>query len=96
MPTEELCSLKDLDSGLEGMIRRVASDDALVLRYLGQRSLIPGNLVKVVEKEPFNGPMTLEIAPNVDPTELTEADSPLTIKQILGVELATKIFVVIA
>lgn len=101
MPTEDLCSLKDLDSGLEGTIRRVASDDALVLRYLGQRSLIPGNLVKVVEKEPFNGPMTLEIASNVTSpnnlsTELPEADSQITIKQILGVELATKIFVVLA
>jgi len=64
MPIEKLHLLNSMDLGQEGTIRRVASDDALVLRYLGQRSIIPGSQVKLVTKEPFNGPVTLEIAKN--------------------------------
>ena len=91
MPFEALHSLADLDSGQQGMIRRVASDDALVLRYLGQRSIIPGNKVKIVAKEPFNGPVTLEIEANNYTNDI--AQEPLT--QILGVELAAGVWVVL-
>lgn len=101
MPVEDLCPLSTLDVGQAGVIRRVASDDPLVLRYLGQRTLIPGSFVKISEKEPFNGPMTIAVVEKVlDDTHgsipddlLTRVESQEPIQQILGTEVAAKAFI---
>lgn len=101
MPTEDLCSLSALEMGQAGVIRRVASDDPLVLRYLGPRCLTPGNFVEVSEKEPFNGPMTISVVEKVlesthgtIPSDLlTRIESQESNQQILGAEVAAKIFV---
>jgi DtxR family Mn-dependent transcriptional regulator len=52
--------LAALPVGAEGIVRRVSDDDAALLRYLTSLSLTPGARVRVVERAPFGGPLTLE------------------------------------
>jgi len=51
--------LSDLEPGTTGVIRRVSDSDAEMLRYLGTRGLVPDAAVEIVEKAPFNGPITV-------------------------------------
>lgn len=84
MPIEPLVSVLQLQPGQEGVLRRVDSSDARVLRYLGQLALMPGCKLKLVNAAPFNGPVTLEASDDTMQTATT---------QILGKELADKLFV---
>lgn len=84
MPADSLVSLVKLEPGQGGELRRVGITDARVLRYLTQLDLIPGRALKLVEKAPFSGPVTLEVF-NGDPTSGTT--------KILGSELAEQLFV---
>ena len=84
MPNETLIPVLELDTAQQGVLRRVNSSDARVLRYLGQLRLMPGCQLRVLDVAPFNGPVTLEIR---------EVDADSTATQILGRELADKLFV---
>jgi DtxR family Mn-dependent transcriptional regulator len=59
--------LAELPIGAEGVVRRVSDDDAALLRYLTSLALIPGARVRVVERAPFGGPLTLESSGNGEP-----------------------------
>src|SRR5215207_7045897 len=87
LPEELLVSLRELEPGQRGVLRRVATSDARILRYLSQLQLVPGHTIKLIDMAPFNGPVTLEVR-NDDP------DSALT--QILGNELAEKLYLYLA
>ena len=52
--------LSDMEPGAMGVIRRVSDRSAEMLRYLGTRGLVPDATVEVVEKAPFNGPITVK------------------------------------
>lgn len=52
--------LSDLEPGATGVIRRVSDSNAEMLRYLGTRGLVPDAAVEIVEKAPFNGPITVK------------------------------------
>ncbi len=52
--------LSDMEPGATGVIRRVSDRDAEMLRYLGIRGLVPDATVEVMEKAPFNGPITVK------------------------------------
>jgi DtxR family transcriptional regulator, Mn-dependent transcriptional regulator len=58
-PTHE--PLSDLEPGATAVIRQVSDGDAEMLRYLGARGLIPEAAVEVVEKAPFDGPLTVRM-----------------------------------
>jgi DtxR family transcriptional regulator, Mn-dependent transcriptional regulator len=60
MATEEHDCLSDLPPGASGVIRQVSDSDAEMLRYLGARGLVPDAAVTVLEKAPFNGPITVQ------------------------------------
>jgi len=83
LPQEELVSLRELKPGQYGVLRRVATSDARILRYLSQLNLVPGHAIKLIDMAPFNGPVTLEVR-NDDPTS--------AVTQILGNELAEKLY----
>ncbi len=51
--------LSDLEPGATGVIRRVSDSSAEMLRYLGTRGLVPDASVEILEKAPFNGPITV-------------------------------------
>jgi DtxR family transcriptional regulator, Mn-dependent transcriptional regulator len=85
LPTEQLVALPALPLGGAGVLRRVGSSDPRVLRYLGQLGLMPGQMIRLIDLAPFNGPVTLELSPS--------ESAPKT-RQILGSELAEKLFLV--
>lgn len=84
MPAERLISLMGLEPGQQGELRRVARTDAHVLRYLTQLDLVPGRKVKLVEKAPFSGPVTLEVFNGLQTAGVTK---------IVGSELADQLFI---
>lgn len=63
IPTRELSvretatsSLAESPVGAEGRLVRVADADPAMLRYLAERRIRPGQVVRVVAKQPFEGP----------------------------------------
>jgi DtxR family Mn-dependent transcriptional regulator len=62
----EICAddsipLTDLDPGEDGTFTRVSDSDASMLRYLSERAIQPGARLVVKGKEPFGGPVMVEI-----------------------------------
>ena len=55
-PTE---SLADLEPGAQGVFVRVSDSDPEMLRYLAERGIAPGDRFEVVERQPFEGPLTV-------------------------------------
>ncbi len=83
-PTVPLLSLGD---GQQGHIRRVATDDSRILRYLSQLGLVPGQQIRLVDVAPFNGPVSLDrLAQNGHGAHKVN-------QQILGHELARLLYV---
>ncbi len=86
LPDESLLSLVDLTPGQAGVLRRVGTNDARVLRYLSQLTLEPGQVLRLVDLAPFGGPVTLELLNGAN------GDEPIATK-ILGSELAAQLFI---
>jgi DtxR family Mn-dependent transcriptional regulator len=57
----ETQSLLDLVPGARAVVRRVQDDDAEQLRYLSRLGIMPGAAVRLVEREPFGGPLRLAV-----------------------------------
>jgi len=83
---DELVPLIHLKPNDTACIRRVATDDSRILRYLTRLELTPGKLVVLHEIAPFNGPVTVE---RLDSVLQNGNDS----RQVLGHELAGLLFV---
>lgn len=64
MPVMKTCPLSEFESGLYCIISRVKDQNPELLRYLEKLGLIPGVKLKIVEREPFDGPITLEVTGN--------------------------------
>lgn len=92
MPTEWLKPVTELEQGESGLLRRVDSSDARVLRYLSQLKLVPGCTVTLLDVAPFNGPVTLALRTQ-EVAERFQEDGVQT--QVLGSELAAKLFVMV-
>jgi len=60
MPTTDHEPLSDLQPGATGIISQVSKSNPEMLRYLGERGLVPEAPVEVLEKAPFNGPITVK------------------------------------
>lgn len=70
--------LGQLASGEEATVVRVLEDDPELLRYLGDRGLVPGARITMVERPPFDEPITVRI----NGTE-----------QVVGARIAEAVFV---
>jgi DtxR family transcriptional regulator, Mn-dependent transcriptional regulator len=46
--------------GVDLIIRRVSSESPEFLRYVERLGLMPGTLIRIVEQQPFDGPITLQ------------------------------------
>ena len=91
VPTEWLKPITELAPGESGLLRRVDSGDARVLRYLSQLKLTPGCTVTLVDAAPFNGPVTLALSePGAAHHHTNGAQT-----QVLGSELAAKLLVMV-
>jgi DtxR family transcriptional regulator, Mn-dependent transcriptional regulator len=58
---DESIALTELEAGGSGVFTRVSDQDASMLRYLAERDIHPGARVRVRGREPFGGPVTVEI-----------------------------------
>lgn len=59
---EETRPLADLEPGEAGIFVRVSDADPGMLRYLGERGIAPGDALEVVERQPFEGPLSVRFA----------------------------------
>ena len=55
-------SLANLEPGDRGLFVRVSDSDPDMLRYLAERGIAPGDRFEVLEREPFEGPLTVRFA----------------------------------
>jgi len=71
---DESVPLTDLEPGERGIFARVSDSDASMLRYLAEREIQPGDRLRISSKEPFGGPLMVEIAERTHPlgSELAE------------------------
>ncbi len=65
MPPPVVETLNAQATGARLIIRRVTDEDCDLLRYLGERGLRPGTAVLLVDREPFGGPLHLQVAGRV-------------------------------
>jgi len=61
MDTTEHPVLADMEVGRSIQVLEVTTGDPEHLRYLGSLNLYPGTRVKVLGREPFHGPLTIEV-----------------------------------
>jgi DtxR family transcriptional regulator, Mn-dependent transcriptional regulator len=61
IPERVEVSLLELQAGAEGLVSRVSDRNSDLLRYLSSLGVRPGVRVKVVERQPFDGPLMLRI-----------------------------------
>ena len=54
--------LADLEPGGSGVFARVSDSDPAMLRYLSARGIAPGDRFEVLERQPFDGPLTVRFA----------------------------------
>lgn len=54
--------LADVGEGQAGVFTRVSDSDPEMLRYLSQRGIAPGDRLAVLERQPFDGPLTVRFA----------------------------------
>ncbi|HEX6020800.1 MAG TPA: metal-dependent transcriptional regulator [Solirubrobacter sp.] len=59
MPTDETSRLSDLVPGDRGRFVRVSDSDPKMLRYLDERGVSLGDELEVLERQPFEGPLTV-------------------------------------
>ena len=62
LPTSPLA---ELEPGQAGTFVRVSDTDPEMLRYLSQRGIFPGDDFEVVDKEPFDGPLSVRFGSEV-------------------------------
>ena len=58
----ESVSLEALPEGSRARFVRISDSDPAMLRYLAARGIAPGAELEVVERQPFDGPITVRVA----------------------------------
>jgi DtxR family Mn-dependent transcriptional regulator len=61
----ETRSLGSLEAGARGRLVRVSDSDPAMLRYLGERGVAVGNELEVVDRQPFDGPLTVRFGDRI-------------------------------
>jgi DtxR family Mn-dependent transcriptional regulator len=54
--------LTELEPGAEAIVVRISDSEPEMLRYLAEREILPGTHLRVVDKQPFGGPLFVEVA----------------------------------
>ena len=62
LSADDSMPLTELEPGEQGVFTRVSDSDASMLRYLAEHSIQPGVRLVVRSREPFGGPVMVEIA----------------------------------
>ncbi len=53
--------LTTLEPGARATVARISDADPEILRYLAARAIVPGTRLRVVDKQPFGGPLFVEV-----------------------------------
>jgi DtxR family transcriptional regulator, Mn-dependent transcriptional regulator len=71
---DDTVALSEMEPGQSGVFARISDRDASMLRYLAERGIHPGARLTVGEREPFGGPITVEVDGEAHPfgSELAE------------------------
>jgi DtxR family Mn-dependent transcriptional regulator len=72
---EDSVPLSELEPGEQGVFARVSDSDSSMLRYLADREIQPGDRLLVSSREPFGGPLMVEIAGRTHPLGARLAES---------------------
>ena len=81
---DDSVALTDLEPGERGVFTRVSDSDASMLRYLAARSIQPGASLTVKSREPFGGPVIVEIGGHTHPLGAELAESMRVRRQRKG------------
>jgi DtxR family Mn-dependent transcriptional regulator len=58
-------TLAELDTGETATFVRVSDADPEMLRFLGERDIVPGTHLELVERQPFDGPLFVRVGGEV-------------------------------
>src|SRR3954462_3825070 len=58
---ERTACLSTLEPGEEATVVRISDAEPEMLRYLAAREIVPGARLRVVDKQPFGGPLFVEV-----------------------------------
>jgi DtxR family transcriptional regulator, Mn-dependent transcriptional regulator len=59
------CDLYQLEPGGHGTFVRVSDADPEMLRFLTERGITPGSRLEVIERQPFDGPLSVRVGKRV-------------------------------
>ncbi|NIM45282.1 MAG: metal-dependent transcriptional regulator [Nitrososphaeria archaeon] len=59
---EEAEPLSALSSGDRGVVVKITSERADLLEYFGTLNIVPGSTIRVEQRAPFDGPITIEVS----------------------------------
>ena len=62
---DDTTNLYELEPGGRGTFVRVSDSDPEMLRYLGRRGIAPGARLEVLERQPFDGPVSVRFGDDV-------------------------------
>jgi DtxR family transcriptional regulator, Mn-dependent transcriptional regulator len=65
LPTATCVALQELEPGAAGRFSRVSDADPEMLRWLAERDVRPGDRLEVLDKQPFGGPLTVQVGDSV-------------------------------
>jgi DtxR family Mn-dependent transcriptional regulator len=60
-------TLAELEPGESATFTRVSDSDPEMLRFLGERWIVPGTRLELVERQPFDGPLFVRVGREVHP-----------------------------
>jgi DtxR family Mn-dependent transcriptional regulator len=80
MPVQTTTRLSDLRPGQQAIIKRVRDTDPELLRYLSERSIVPGACVDILAYSSFDDNLTIQVEGRTDP-------------EVLGARVTRQIFV---
>ncbi|MEM7032697.1 MAG: metal-dependent transcriptional regulator, partial [Chloroflexota bacterium] len=61
MVNRQMFPLTKLEIGQSAVIAEVYDENAQLLRYLGELGLYPDEIITLISKEPFNGPLKIKL-----------------------------------
>lgn len=62
---QTLITLGALEAGDNARVERVSDSSAELLRYLAELGIIPGASIRVIAREPFDGPIAIRVASGI-------------------------------
>jgi DtxR family transcriptional regulator, Mn-dependent transcriptional regulator len=58
-------ALAELEPGQTATFVRISDSDPGMLRFLGERGIVPGTTLELVERQPFDGPLFVRVGGDV-------------------------------